>query len=63
MQQYLATTQRKQLNQIKKWMKTNQTGTRKTITTEHKYKYKQKMKKSLKSLIENKLLSNVYNNT
>ena len=63
MQQYLTKTQRKQLNQIKKRMKTNQTGTRIIITTEHKYKHKQKTKKFLKLLTENKLLSNVYNNT
>ena len=44
-------------------MKANQTGTRIIITTEHKYKHKRKMKKSLKSLIENKSISNVYNNT
>ena len=45
MQQYLTTIPQKQLNQIKQWMKTNQTGTRIIITIEHKYKHKQKIKK------------------
>ena len=44
-------------------MKTNQTGTRMIITTEHKFKHKLKMKKFFKSLIENKLLSYVCNIT
>ena len=38
MKQYLTTTQRKQQNRIKKWMKTNQKDTRIIITTQHKYK-------------------------
>ena len=44
-------------------MKANRTDTRRITTTQHKYKYKLQTKKSLSSLIENKLLSDVYNNT
>ena len=63
MQQYLMTTQRKQHNKIKKRMKANQTDTIIITITQQKYKYMLKRKQSLCLLIENKLLSDIYNNT
>ena len=71
MQQYLTAKQRNQQNQTtkttepdKKVNKKNRKDTKMIIiTSQHKYKYKLKLKKVFKSLIENKLLSNVYNST